>query len=105
MRDGRVRRSRLGVSGQTVPIDTRVRRFHQLAQASGVLVLEAQEGGPAARSGVLAGDLIVAFDDAPVAGVDDLHRALTVERAGRPITLAVLRRAEKLSLAATPDEA
>ena len=105
MRDGRVRRSRLGVSGQTVPIDTRVRRFHQLSQASGVLVLEAQEGGPAARAGVQPGDVIVAFDDAPVAGVDDLHRALTVERAGRPVVLTVLRRAEKLSLTATPDEA
>ncbi len=105
MRDGRVRRSRLGVSGQTVPIDTRVRRFHQLPQASGVLVLEAQDGGPAARAGVLAGDVIVAFDDAPVAGVDDLHRALTAERAGRAVPLVVLRRTEKLALTATPDEA
>ena len=49
--------------------------------------------------------MIVAFDDGPVAGVDDLHRALTVERAGRPVPLTVLRRAEKLSLTATPDEA
>ena len=49
MRDGRVRRSRLGLSGQTVPIDTRVRRFHQLQQASGVLVLDVVAGGPAAR--------------------------------------------------------
>src|SRR4051812_4605424 len=43
MRDGRVRRSRLGLSGQTVPIDTRLRRVHQLAQASGMLVLDVQE--------------------------------------------------------------
>ena len=105
MRDGRVRRSRLGLSGQTVPIDTRVRRFHGLSQASGVLVLEAQEGGPAARAGVRSGDVIVTFDDAPVAGVDDLHRTLTAERAGRPVTLGVLRRAEKLALTALPDEA
>ena len=105
MRDGRVRRSRLGVSGQTVPIDTRVRRFPHLSQTSGVLVLEALEGGPAARAGVLAGDLIVAFDDAPVAGVDDLHRALTVERAGRAVPVVALRRTEKLSLTVTPGEA
>jgi S1-C subfamily serine protease len=105
MRDGRVRRSRLGVSGQTVPIDTRSRRFHQLSQASGALVLEVQDGGPAACAGVQPGDVIVAFDDTPVAGVDDLHRALTVERAGRSVALAVLRRAEKLLLTATPDEA
>jgi S1-C subfamily serine protease len=105
MRDGRVRRSRLGLGGQTVPIDTRVRRFHGLTQASGVLVLEVVQDGPAARADVQKGDVIVAFDDVPVAGVDDLHRALTVERAGRVAPLTVLRRAEKLSLAATPDEA
>src|SRR5215472_8510995 len=59
MRDGRVRRSRLGLSGQTVPIDTRLRRFHHLTQASGVLVLEALEGGPAAIAGVQGGDVLV----------------------------------------------
>ncbi len=105
MRDGRVRRSRLGLGGQTVPIDTRLRRFHGLTQTSAVLVLEVVEGGPAARAGVQPGDLVVAFDETPVGGVDDLHRALTVERAGLVVPLTILRRVEKLSLATTPDEA
>jgi S1-C subfamily serine protease len=105
MRDGRVRRSRLGVSGQTVPIATRVRRFHGLQQASGVLVLELQQDGPAARAGVQAGDVIVEFDDLPIAGVDDLHRALTVERAARALMLGGLRRGERFSVAVTPAEA
>jgi S1-C subfamily serine protease len=105
MRDGRVRRSRLGLGGQTVPIDTRVRRFHQVPQTYGVLVLEVQEGGAAARAGVERGDVIVAFDDVAVVGVDDLHRALTAERAGRDVPLTVLRRAEKLSLVVVPNEA
>ena len=64
-----------------------------------------QQGGPAARAGVQRGDVIVAFDGAPVAGVDDLHRALTVERAGRAVALTVLRRAEKLEVSVTPGEA
>ena len=68
MRDGRVRRSRLGLSGQTVPIDTRVRRFHHLPQASGVLVLDMAEGGPAAAAGVQRGDVVVAFDGEPIVG-------------------------------------
>jgi S1-C subfamily serine protease len=105
MRDGRVRRSRLGLSGQTVPIDARLRRLHQLPQASGVLVLDLQNGGPAARAGVCRGDVIVAFDGASIAGVDDLHRALTVERAGLAAPIIVLRRTEQVSLTATPDEA
>ncbi|HET6194233.1 MAG TPA: trypsin-like peptidase domain-containing protein, partial [Acetobacteraceae bacterium] len=105
MRDGRVRRSRLGLSGQTVPIDTRVRRFHQLVQRSGVLVLDVVAGGPAADAGVMGGDVLVALDGGPVTGVDELHRALTAERAGVTTTLGLLRRAEKLDLAVTPGEA
>jgi len=105
MRDGRVRRSRLGLSGQTVPIDTRVRRFHRLAQSSGVLVLDVSAGGPAERAGVRRADVVLAFDGEPIGGVDDLHRALTGERAGRTSDLALLRRAEMHRLPVTPDEA
>src|SRR5690349_11142270 len=71
MRDGKVRRSRLGLSGQTVPIDKRVRRFHHLTQASGMLVLDVVADGPAARAGVERGDVVVTFDGEPIAGVDD----------------------------------
>ena len=105
MRDGRVRRSRLGLSGQTVPIDTRLRRFHHLPQASGVLVLDMAEGGPVAAAGVQRGDVMVAFDGEPIVGVDGLHRSLTEERAGRALTLTLLRRAEMLSMPVTPGEA
>jgi S1-C subfamily serine protease len=104
MRDGRVRRSLLGLSGQTVPIDTRVRRFHHLSQASGVLVLDVVAGGPAAKAGVERGDVIVALDGVPVVGVDDLHRSLTAERSDVPIEATVLRRAELLTLRITPEQ-
>ena len=104
MRDGRVRRSRLGLSGQTVPIDTRVRRFHHLEQPSGVLVLDVLGNSPAALAGLQRGDVVVALDSVPMAGVDDLHRALTAERAGAAVDAAVLRRAELLRLLVTPEE-
>ena len=105
MRDGRVRRSRLGLAGQTVLLQAMVRRRHGLAQASGVLVAEVQPDGAAARAGLASGDVVVAFDGAPIAGVDDLHRMLTGERAGRSATLTLLRRAEATTVAVTPDEA
>jgi S1-C subfamily serine protease len=105
MRDGRVRRSRLGLSGQTVPIDTRVRRFHGLTQAAGMLVLDVVAGGPVAEAGVQRGDVVVTLDGETIAGVDDMHRSLTAERAGRALTLTLLRRAEKLEVSVTPAEA
>jgi S1-C subfamily serine protease len=105
MRDGRVRRSRLGLSGQTVPLDVRLRRHHALAQGTGVLVMDIVADGAAARAGLLEGDVIISLDGAPVGGVDDLHRALTGERAGQQVPIGLLRRAEQITLIAQPDEA
>ena len=105
MRDGRVRRSRLGLSGQTVPLDVRLRRHHGLAQTTGVLVMDVIADGPAARASLQASDVIVTLDGAPIVGVDDLHRALTGERVGQPIAIGLLRRAELVTLTAQPDEA
>ena len=50
-------------------------------------------------------DVIIAFDDHVVAGIDDLHRALTHERVGAPTAITVIRRAEKLTLSVVPAEA
>ena len=105
MRDGRIRRSRMGLSGQTVPIDTRLRRFHGLAQTSGMLVLEVVADGPAAAAGVQPGDVLVTFGGAAISGVDDMHRMLTAERAGIATDVQLLRRGELVTLALTPDEA
>src|SRR5438874_1552227 len=60
MRDGRVARSFIGVAGQTVPLHRRIVRFYDLPLEHGVLVAGIEEGSPAARAGLAAGDLIVA---------------------------------------------
>ena len=61
MRDGRVRRSWLGLSAQTVPIATRVRRFHGLIQPSGVMVSDLTPDGPGQQAGLQAGDVLMAY--------------------------------------------
>lgn len=105
LRDGRIRRSYIGVSGQTVPIHRRVVRFYDLAKESGALVLSVEENSPAKRAGLREGDVIVALEGRPVAGVDDLHRLLTDVRVGVSGALTVLRRTEKLELRIVPEEA
>jgi S1-C subfamily serine protease len=104
MRDGKVRRSRLGVSGQTVPIDTRVRRFHGLTIGSGSLIAGIEPDGPASKADLHVGDVIVAMDGEPVSGVDDLHRLLTEDRVDRLVTLTVLRRATIREIPVTAGE-
>jgi hypothetical protein len=52
---------------------------------------------PTARANLQRGDVLVRFDVAPIAGVNDLHRALTAERAGMAIDAMMLRRPELLT--------
>ena len=105
LRDGRIRRSYIGVSAQTVPVHRRVVRFYDLTKESGALVLSVEENSPAKRAGLRDGDVIVALEGKPVAGVDDLHRVLTDVRVGVSSALTVLRRTEKLELKIVPEEA
>jgi S1-C subfamily serine protease len=105
LRDGRIRRSFIGVSAQTVPVHRRVVRFYDLAKESGALVLSVEENSPAKRAGLRDGDIIVSLEGHPVAGVDDLHRVLTDVRVGVNCALTVLRQTEKLELKIVPEEA
>ncbi len=105
LRDGRIRRSFIGVSAQTVPVHRRVVRFYDLPKESGALVLSVEENSPAKRAELRDGDVIVALEGHPVAGVDDLHRVLADIRAGASCKLTVLRHTEKLELKIVPEEA
>jgi S1-C subfamily serine protease len=104
IKEGRIRRSWIGVAGQNVPIHARVVRFHRLAVNSGALVVGFEPGSPASRAGVREGDIIVAFNNEPVSGIDDLHRHLVAAAIGVPARLTVLRHTEKLDLTVTPEE-
>jgi S1-C subfamily serine protease len=105
LRDGRIRRSYIGVSAQTVPVHRRVVRFYDLPKETGALVLSVEDASPAKRAGLREGDIIVALEGHPVAGVDDLHRVLTDMRVGVSCTLTVVRWTEKLELKVAPEEA
>ena len=105
LRDGRIRRSYVGISGQTVPVHRRVVRFYDLPKETGALVLSVEDESPAKRTGLREGDVIVALDGQPVAGVDDLHRLLTEVRVGVSCLLTVLRWTEKVELRVVPEEA
>jgi len=104
IKDGRIRRSRIGVGGQGAPIHRAVARHHGLAQKTGVLVLAVEHASPAERAGIAEGDVIVRLADHPVTSVDDLHRLLTSERADISSAICVLRRTELLELKICPEE-
>jgi S1-C subfamily serine protease len=102
IRHGQVRRSFIGVAGQTVALPRRVSRFHGLGADTGMRVAAIEPDSPGAAAGLRVGDIIVGFDGAPIPGIDALHRQLTAERIGAACTLTVLRLPEKLTLTVRP---
>ena len=105
IRDGRVRRSWIGVVGQSVRLSRRRVQVSQLGAERGILVTEVSPGSPAETAGLKARDIIVRFGERPIATVDDLLRLLTDERIGISSEVVVLREGSLRTLTLTPREA
>src|SRR5437763_2397668 len=71
IKDGKIRRSYIGVAGQNVPVHRRVVRFYNLPRETAVLVVSVEKESPAAKSGLSEGDLIVAFDGEPIGSIHE----------------------------------
>jgi S1-C subfamily serine protease len=104
IRDGKIRRSYIGVAGQNVPLPRRVVRFYNLPADTGVMVVTAEPNSAAERADLREGDVIVAYGEQPVAGIDDLHRLLTDEQVGISVPITVLRRWAKMVIDILPQE-
>ena len=104
LRDGRVRRSHLGVAGHDQQIPRSLVRHHQLASEQGLTITAVSEGTPAAEADLRPGDRIVEFAGEPVRGVDDLHRLLTEDRIGQVVPVKIIRRGELRRILVTPRE-
>lgn len=97
MRDGRVRRSRLGVAAQTVMLDRRVQRASGHPHPSAVMISEVSGPSP-----LQAGDIVLRWDDVAISGVDALHRQLTEEAAARDAHLGLIRRGKLIEADVRP---
>jgi S1-C subfamily serine protease len=102
MRDGRVRRAWIGIAGGARPLPPRVAAL--VGRDRAVEVVEVVAGSPAARAGLRPEDLVVAVDDVPVRGVDDLQRVLDAERIDARVELAVVRGGGRHTVAVRPEE-
>jgi S1-C subfamily serine protease len=85
LRDGRVARGWLGVA------------LHPVALAeggTGVMLLAVEPGGPAAAAGLLQGDVLTAWDGAPVPDPARLARRLGPDSVGRAVRVGFRRAGE-----------
>jgi S1-C subfamily serine protease len=104
IKDGKIRRSYLGLAGQNVPLHPKVTRFHRLEQESGVLIAGIEQEGPVDLSGLKEGDIILSFKGNPVTSIDDLHRLLVGSEIGQRSVLSVIRGTEMVDFLVIPRE-
>jgi S1-C subfamily serine protease len=104
IKDGRIRRSVVGVSGQTVPLLRKLVLHYRFPIETGVLVAGVEPASPAAAAGLEAGDIVVALDSNPTPSVDALQALLTADRIGATIKVSLLRNFQQIELAVTPRE-
>ena len=94
IKEGRIRRSFIGVAGQNVPLLRKLIHHHHLSIETGVLVMGIEPESPAARAGLVEGDILLALDGAPTPAVDALHKQLTGDRIGERAIVTFLRGVE-----------
>lgn len=101
---GRVRRAYLGISGRDRPLDRRLVVALGLPVRQALEILSIDREGPAGATELRMGDLVVSADDAPIDGIDALHRFLSRWPLGTSLRLGVLRGMRRLEAAVTPRE-
>jgi S1-C subfamily serine protease len=102
IREGRIRRSYIGVQAQTASLQRTIARHYDLKATTGALIIGVEPNSPAVNAGLQEGDVIVALDGEPVEGVDVLHPLLNEARIGLATELVVLRGSRRLNLTVVP---
>jgi S1-C subfamily serine protease len=102
MREGRFTRAYIGIAGGSRPLPPRLAR--ELGRTACVEVVEVVEGSPAALAGLRPEDMIVAVEDTPVEGVDDLQRLMAGELIGSRVPATVVRDGVSLTVELVPVE-
>ncbi len=104
IKDGRIKRSYIGVAGQDVPLHRRIVYFYNLPNSKGIMITSVENNTPAFKAGLYAGDVIIGFNDQPISGIDDLHKFLTDAQVGVEAKIKILRGTEIIELPIFPAE-
>jgi len=101
---GRVKRAYLGLAGQLVNLTERMIAANRLERKTGVYISEIEADAPVYNSELHRGDIIVGFNNHPVASVDDLHKQLNEQTIGQRVEVQVLRGGHKTTISVIPGE-
>ena len=72
------------------------------SEVDGLQITSASAGGPAAKAGIKAGDIVIKFDGKEIKNIYDYTAVLGAIKAGKETKITVLRDKKKLELKITP---
>jgi S1-C subfamily serine protease len=104
LRQGHVSRGYLGIGMQPVRLPDGLRAALGLPGDGGLIVVTVEPDGPAARAGLLLGDVLVALDGVPTADLDDVQGRLGGDRIGTTATALVVRAGARAEVRVTVGE-
>ncbi|MEO8132746.1 MAG: DegQ family serine endoprotease [Betaproteobacteria bacterium] len=102
LKNGKVSRGQLGITIQD--INQSLAESFGLKRAAGALVSSVTPGGPAAKAGVLAGDVILRYNDRELTNSSELPVQVARAAPGSKASLEVLRKGETKRLDVTLGE-
>jgi len=88
---GKVPRGYLGIRSQPTSLPESQRQQLERSQKSGLLLVSIEEQSPAARGGLMVGDILVGLNQQPIADPQDLFANLAGLNVGSEIPVEILR--------------
>ena len=95
---GETRRGWFGVKIQSVTDD--IAESMAMGKARGALIADVTKTGPAEKSGIEAGDVVIEFNGKPVREMKDLPRIVADTEIGKKVTVKIFRKGKELELTA-----
>ncbi len=88
---GRIKRGYLGIRSQTVEIPEASQKALEREQATGLLIVGVEKGSPAAKGGLIVGDILVGVAGEPILHHDELFTRLNGDVVGKSTPIDLIR--------------
>jgi len=103
-KDGKIKRGYLGIRSQTVDIPEDSKKSLKREQSTGLLIVGVEADSPAAKGGLIVGDILVGVAGEAVAHHDELYARLSGDVVGKSAAIDVLRGGKLESVKVTVGE-
>lgn len=101
---GRISRGYLGLGMQPVRLPDALAGSLNLSNKTGLIVVSVEQDGPAEKSGVLVGDILIALGDKQLSDPRDVQGVLDPDSVGKPLNARIIRGGELREISITVGE-